>query len=50
VVSNTTLDGILASLRSMFLSSCIGFMPVNGGRPTSSSYRMVPTLHRSAGA
>jgi len=43
-----TLDGIFASLRSMFLRSCMGFMPVKGGRPTRISYRMVPTLHRSA--
>lgn len=43
-----TLEGILASLLSMFFNSCMGFMPENGGRPTSSSYRIVPTLHRSA--
>ena len=43
-----TLEGIFASERSMFRSSCMGFTPVNGGRPTRSSYRIVPTDHRSA--
>ena len=43
-----TLEGIFASERSMFRSSCMGFMPVNGGRPTRSSYKIVPTDHRSA--
>ena len=41
-------SGRRASARSMLRSRCTWLLPLKGGRPVTSSNRMVPTLHRSA--
>mmetsp|Transcript_13006 Transcript_13006/g.27492 ORF Transcript_13006/g.27492 Transcript_13006/m.27492 type:complete len:211 (-) Transcript_13006:928-1560(-) len=43
-----TPSGRRASVRSMFRSSITWFAPPKGGRPVTSSNRIVPTLQRSA--